>query len=107
MSAPSEAASLTAARLSARAAARPSGSAWVKNPPRHRLDTCNPAARTTAAAPASPASATRSRHSPMAGMSCRTHSATASARLRCLTVAWFSESRSSPIPVIPAPGRRT
>ena len=100
MSVPSSAASAMAARLSARAACRPSGSsgtARVKKPPRHRLETCSPAARTAAAASASPASATRSRHSPMAGMSCRAHSATASARLRCLTVAWFSDSRSSPI----------
>jgi len=40
----------------------------VKKPPRHRLETRSPAARTAAAARASPASATRSRHSPMAGI---------------------------------------
>ena len=38
-SAPSAAASATAARLSAAAAARRSASAWVKKPPRHRLET--------------------------------------------------------------------
>ena len=53
------------------------GSAWVKNPPRHRLDTCSPAARTAAAAPARPSSATRSRHRPIAGISCRRHRPTA------------------------------
>jgi hypothetical protein len=90
-----------AARLSASAAARPSGSPRVRKPPRHRLDTCSPAARTAAALALSPVSATRSRHSPIAGMSCRTHSATASASPRCLTVAWFSESRSIPIPPTP------
>jgi hypothetical protein len=75
----------------------------VKKPPRHKLETRSPAARTAAAVSANPASATRSRHSPMAGMSCRTHNATASVRPRCLTVAWFSDRRSSPIPpFIPA-----
>ena len=58
---------------------RPPGSATVKNPPRHRLETWSPAARTAPAASARPASATRSRHSPTAGISCRAHSATASA----------------------------
>ncbi len=43
MPAPSAAASAIAALLSAIAAARAAGSAWVKNPPRHRLETCSPA----------------------------------------------------------------
>src|SRR5262249_35178458 len=39
---PSRAASAIAALLSAIAIARVAGSAWVKNPPRHRLDTRSP-----------------------------------------------------------------
>ena len=69
VSAPSSAASAMARRLSARALARAGPSGWVKKPPRQRLDTCRPAARTVAAARRRPASATRSRHSPIAGIS--------------------------------------
>ena len=78
MSVPSAAASAIAALLSAIAAARAAGSAWVKNPPRHRLETVSPAALTCAADAASPVRATCSRQSPIAAMSCRTHRSTAS-----------------------------
>ena len=70
-------------------------SACVKNPPRHRLDTRSPADCTVFAAASSPASATCSRHSPIAGISCLTHRAAASATLSGLTVAWLSDSRPS------------
>ena len=52
VSAPSSAASAMARRLSARALARAGPSGWVKKPPRQRLDTCRPAARTSGRCPA-------------------------------------------------------
>src|SRR6185437_3336531 len=99
--APSAAASAIAALLPAAAAARAAGSAWVKNPPRQRLETRSPAARTAAAAAARPSSATGSRHSPIAPIPCRAHSATASGTPSRLTVAWLSDSRPSAVTGLP------
>jgi hypothetical protein len=101
MPVPSADASAIAALLLAIAARRASASACVKNPPRHRLDTRSPADRTVFAAASMPASATCSRHSPIAGISCLTHRLAAAATLSGLTVAWLSDRRPSTLTCAP------
>ena len=64
--------------------------AAVKKPPRHRVVTVRPASRTSrAAAAAPPASATWSRHRPIAPMPARAQPSAASATLQRFVVIWL------------------
>src|SRR5215210_1625204 len=88
-SVPRVAASSTARRLSSRRDRRSAAVLAGNIPPRHRLDTRNPASRTMRALSSSPVSAILSRHSPIQGRPARTQPSAASRTLQLLVVFWL------------------